>query len=102
MLKFVLKVDHSNDKPNSPTIIQQLNTNYMQIPITQKSATIINRSNPQPNIQNNIRGQQHQTIRSVILPQNYRTAMVSNPRRGLDYRFVLKPLNLPPQVNKIF
>jgi len=102
MLKFVLKVDHSNDKPNSPAVIQQLNTNYMQIPIAQKSATILNRNNPQPNIQNNIRGQQHQTMRSVILPPNYRAAMVSNPLRGLDYRLVLRPLNLPPQVSKMF
>jgi len=94
-------MDHSNDKSSTP-IVQQLNTNYMQIPIVQKSGTILNRTNSQPaNIENNIRGQQHQTIRSVILPPNYRAAMVSTPRKGLDYRLVLKPVNLPPQVSKI-
>jgi len=96
MLKFVLKIDQSNDKPNSPAVIQQFNTNYMQIPIAQKSASLINCTNPQPNIQNNIHGQQHQTLRPLILPPAYRATMLSTPQRGVDYKLVLKPVNLLP------
>ncbi|XP_060845060.1 mucin-2-like isoform X2 [Rhopalosiphum padi] len=96
-------INSTDSKPSSsstPVVsnIQQLNTNYMQIPISQKSGTILTRNNTQPNIENNIRIGQHQTIRSVILPSNYRAAMVSSPRRGVDYRLILKPVirNLPP------
>ncbi|CAI6354004.1 unnamed protein product [Macrosiphum euphorbiae] len=78
--------------------IQQHNTNYMQIPISQKPGTILTRNNSQPNIENNIRIGQHQTIRSVILPSNYRAAMVSSPQRGVDYRLILKPVNIQSQV----
>lgn len=98
-LNSFLKIDHSNDKPSS--VVQQLNTNYLQIPISQKPRTIINQSNSQLNTEN-IRGQQQQTIRSIILPSNYRTAMVSGPRKGADYKLVLKPVNLPPQVSGTF
>lgn len=74
----------------------------MQIPIGQKPGTILTRGNLQPNIENNVRiGQQQQTIRSVILPSNYRAAMVSSPRRGVDYRLILKPVNIQSQVSKI-
>jgi len=102
---FVFKGINSTDsKPSISSTpvsnIQQLNTNYMQIPISQKPGTILARSNSQPNIDNNIRIGQHQTIRSVILPTNYRTAMVSSPRRGVDYRLILKPVNLQSQVSQ--
>ncbi|XP_025196684.1 probable serine/threonine-protein kinase nek3 isoform X2 [Melanaphis sacchari] len=95
-------INSTDSKPSSSNTsvssIQQLNTNYMQIPISQKPGTILTRNNTQPNIENNIRIGQHQTIRSVILPSNYRTAMVSSPRRGVDYRLILKPVirNVPP------
>jgi hypothetical protein len=72
----------------------------MQVPISQKSGTILTRGNLQPNIENNIRiGQQHPTIRSVILPAGYRP-MVSSQRRGVDYRFILKPVNNQLQMRK--
>lgn len=74
----------------------------MQIPIAQKPGTILTRGTLQPNMENNVRiGQQQQTIRSVILPSNYRAAMVSSPRRGVDYRLILKPVNIQSQVSKI-
>lgn len=100
---FVLKGINSTDsKPSTSSSpisnIQQHNANYMQIPISQKPGTILTRNNSQPNIENNIRIGQHQTIRSVILPSNYRTAMVSSPRRGVDYRLILKPVNIQSQV----
>lgn len=106
----MFKVLNSNDsKPNilsTPVSnIQQLNTNFLQIPITQKPGSILTRANLQPSTEtnniNNIRiGQQHPTIRSVILPANYRTAMVSSPQRGVDYRLILKPVNIQsPQTN---
>lgn len=86
--------------------IQQLNTNYVQIPIAQKPASILTRANLQPNTEsnniNNIRiGQQpNPSIRSVILPANYRTAMVSSPQKSVDYRLILKPVNIQsPQTN---
>jgi len=72
----------------------------MQIPISQKPGTILTRNNTQPNNENNIRIGQHQTIRSVILPSNYRAAMVSSPRRGVDYRLILKPVNIQSQVSQ--
>lgn len=77
--------------------IQQLNTNYMQIPIPQKPGTILTRGNTQPSV-----GQQHPTIRSVILPSNYRAAMVSTPRKGVDYRLILKPVNIQLQIRQLY
>lgn len=75
----------------------------MQIPIAQKSGNIISRTNSQSSIESNINniriGQQHQTIKSVILPPNYRTAMMSSPQKGVDYRLVLKPVNIQSQPN---
>jgi len=72
----------------------------MQIPKSQKPGAILTRNNSQPNIENNIHIGQHQTIRSVILPSNYRAAMVSSPRGGVDYRFILKPANIQSQVSQ--
>lgn len=96
----MLKVLNSND--NRPASnIQSLNTNYMQIPMSQKPGTILTRGNLQPNFENNIRiGQQHPTIRSLIIPPGYRP-VVSSPRRGVDYRLILKPVNTQLQVSKI-
>lgn len=84
---------NSNDsKSSTPSTsvsnVQQLNTNYMQIPMAQKPGTILTRNNSQQSI-----GQPNQTIRSVIIPSNYRAAMVS-PRKGLDYRLILKPVSI--------
>lgn len=71
----------------------------MQIPIAQNPGTVINRGNT-PGIDNNVRiGQQHQTIRSVILPSNYRAALAS-PRRGVDYRLILKPVSIHYSITK--
>ncbi|XP_050530241.1 uncharacterized protein LOC126899395 [Daktulosphaira vitifoliae] len=82
------------------TNIQKFGTNYVQIPITQKSGTILSRGNQHPSTDSNVRvGQQQHQIRSLILPPNYRATMVS-PRRGLDYRLILKPVNIQPQVLK--
>lgn len=69
----------------------------MQIPISQKPGTIITRGNSQPSV-----GQQNPTIRSVILPSNYRTAMVSTPRKGVDYRLILKPVNIQLIISQIY
>lgn len=66
----------------------------MQIPISQKPGTIITRTNSPINIENNVRFGQQQTVRSVILPSNYRSAMVSSPRKGVDYRLILKPVSI--------
>lgn len=83
--------------------IQQLGTNYLQIPIAQKPGNIISRTNSQPSIESNINniriGQQHQTIKSVILPPNYRTAVMSSPQKGIDYKLILKPVNIQSQPN---
>ena len=105
MFGVVFKGINSTDsKPSTSSTpvsnIQQLNTNYMQIPINQKPGTILTRNNSQPNIENNIRIGQHQTIRSVILPSNYRAAMVSSPRKGADYRLVFKSVNIQSQVSQ--
>ncbi|XP_050438305.1 uncharacterized protein LOC126844276 isoform X2 [Adelges cooleyi] len=82
------------------TSIQRYSTNYMSIPLTQKPATVLARGGPHPTIDNiRIGPQQHQTIRSLILPSNYRATMVS-PRRGVDYRLILKPVNIQSQVLK--
>lgn len=74
----------------------------MQIPIAQKPGNIINRTNSQSSIESNINniriGQQHQTIKSVILPPNYRT-MMSSPQKGVDYKLILKPVNIQSQPN---
>lgn len=96
---LILKVLNSNDIRPSTSSIQPLNTNYMHIPMSQKSGTIITRGNLQPNIENNIRigQQQHPTIRSVIIPAGYRP-MVSSQRKGVDYRLILKPVNNQLQV----
>ncbi|XP_022168909.1 uncharacterized protein LOC111032763 isoform X2 [Myzus persicae] len=95
-------INSTESKPSTSSTpvsnIQQHNTNYMQIPISQKPGTILTRNNSQPSIDNNIRIGQHQTIRSVILPSNYRATMVSSPRRGVDYRLILKPVNIQSQV----
>lgn len=74
----------------------------MKIPIAQKPGTVLTHSNLQPNIDSNIRIGQHQTIRSVILPPNYRKAMISSPRKGVDYRLILKPVNIQSQVSQIY
>lgn len=100
----MLKVLNSNDiRPSTSSITvsntQQSNTNYMQIPTTQKQETILTCNNSQPDIENNIRFGHHQTIRSIILPSNYRTAMVSSPQKGVDYRLILKPVNIQSPVS---
>lgn len=51
-------------------------------------------------------GQLPQTsIRSVILPANYRSATTNIgtprlPNKGVDYRLILKPVNIQQQVSK--
>lgn len=70
----------------------------MQIPSIPKSGTVLSTNtsklndSPQPR-------PQHQTIRSVIFPSNYRTASVS-PQKGTDCKLVLNSLNVPTQVSK--
>lgn len=74
---MILKVMNSDNQASSSNTtvanMQQLNTNYVQIPITQKSGT---------------NEKQHQTVRSVFLPQNYQ----SSEQTPVDYRLFLKPV----------
>lgn len=70
----------------------------MQIPLIQKSGTVlstnVSKSNDIPQTR-----PQHQTIRSVIFPSNYRTASVT-PQKSTDCKLVLNSLNVPTQVSK--
>lgn len=100
----MLKVLNSNDiRPSTSSITvsntQQSNPNFMQIPTTQKQETIFTYNNSKPDTENNICLGHHQTIRSIILPSNYRTTMVSSPQKGVDYRLILKPVNIQSPVS---
>lgn len=67
----------------------------MQIPLIQKSGTVLS-TNTSTDIQQ--QRPQQQTIRSVILPSNYRTATVS-PQQGTDCKLVLNSINVSTQVS---
>lgn len=103
---FILKVINSSEsRPRTANIpvsnIQRLNSNYMQMTMAQKPGTVITQGGTHPSTDNNVRiGQQQQTIRSVILPSNFRSTMVA-PRRGIDYRLVLKPVNVQSPANRV-
>ncbi|VVC27342.1 Hypothetical protein CINCED_3A021521 [Cinara cedri] len=83
--------DWSNNKNVSISNLQK-NPNYMPIPLIQKSGTLI-----KPNVDIQQQKPQHQSIRSVILPSNYRTNTV-NSQQGTDCKLLLSSLNLPTQV----
>jgi len=66
----------------------------MQIPLIQKSGTNTLRSN----VDNQQPKSQHQSIRSVILPSNYRTAVSS--QQSTDCKLVLNSVNVTTQVRQ--
>lgn len=94
----------SNDWPRSKNVpisnLQKINANYMQIPLIQKPGTILTTNASRPNAVGQQIKSQNQSIRSVILPSNYRTATVSQ-QRGTDGKIVLNSINLPTQVSAV-
>lgn len=86
----------SNDWSRSKnSTLQKLNTNYMQVPLIQKSGTVLSTNN---SVDIQPQKSQQQTVRSVILPSNYRTATVS-PQQGTDCKLVLNSINVSTQVS---
>lgn len=69
----------------------------MQIPIIQKTATVLPARTSVDVRVGQPQRPQHQAIRSVILPSNYRTAM--SPPRATDCRVLLNSINVPTQVS---
>jgi len=68
----------------------------MQIPLIQKSGTVLSTNVIKPNIEIQHQRPQSQSIRSVILPSNYRTATVSQ-QQGTDCKLVLNSINVSSQ-----
>lgn len=68
----------------------------MQIPLIQKSGTVLSTNVKRSNVDNQQQKPQHQSIRSVILPSNYRTATVSQ-QQGTDCKLVLNSINVSTQ-----
>lgn len=86
--------DWSRTKNVPISSLQKINSNYMQIPLIQKSGTNTLRSN----VDNQQPKSQHQSIRSVILPSNYRTAVSS--QQSTDCKLVLNSVNVTTQVRQ--
>jgi len=76
--------------------LQKINTNYMQIPLVQKSGTVLSTNPLKSNVDNQQQKSQPQSIRSVILPSNYRTSV--SPHQGADCKLVLNSINVTTQV----
>jgi len=78
--------DWSRTKNVPISSLQKINTNYMQIPLIQKPGTVLSTNTLRSNVDT-----QHQSIRSVILPSNYRTTV--SPQQGSDCKLVLNSIN---------
>lgn len=92
-----------NDWPRTKNVpissLQKINTNFTQIPLIQKAGTVISTNSIRSNVDIQQQKSQHQSIRSVILPSNYRTASVSQ-QQGTDCKLVLNSINVAPQVSQ--
>lgn len=71
----------------------------------QKSGTVLSTNTIKSNVDNQQQKPQHQSIRSVILPSNYRTATVlssqqSSQQQVTDCKLVLNSINVPSQVSQ--
>lgn len=88
----------SNDWPRTKNVpissLQKVNTNYMQIPLIQKPGTVVSTNTLKSNVDI-----QQQSVRSVILPSNYRTATVSQ-QQGTDCKLVLNSINVGTPVSQ--
>lgn len=72
----------------------------MQIPFIQKSGAVLSTNTIRSNDDIQHQKSQHQSIRSVILPSNFRNATVSS-QQGTDCKLVLNSVNIPTQVSQI-
>jgi len=88
--------DWSHTKNVPISSIQKINTNYMQIPLIQKSGTVLSTNPVKSNVDTQQQQSQQQSIRSVNLPSNYRTAV--SPHQGTDCKLVLNSINVTTQV----
>lgn len=70
----------------------------MQIPLIQKPGTMLSTNTLRSNTDIQQQKSQQQSIRSVILPSNYRTTV--SPQQGTDCKLVLNSLNVPNQVSQ--
>lgn len=70
----------------------------MQIPLMQKPGTALSTNTLKSNVDAQQQKSQHQSIRSVILPSNYRTAV--SPQQGTDCKLVLNSVNVTTQVRQ--
>jgi len=83
--------DWSRTKNVPISSLQKINTNYMQIPLIQKPGTVLSTNTLRSNVDTQQQKSQHQSIRSVILPSNYRTTV--SPQQGSDCKLVLNSIN---------
>jgi len=90
--------DWSRTKNVPISSLQKINTNYMQIPLIQKPGTVLSTNTLRSNVDIQQQKTQQQSIRSVILPSNYRTAV--SPQQGTDCKLVLNSMNAPTQVRQ--
>jgi len=72
----------------------------MQIPLMQKPGTVLSTNTLRSNVDTQQQNSQHQSIRSVILPSNYRTAV--SPQQGTDCKLVLNSINVTTQVRQSY
>lgn len=79
--------------------LQKINTNFMQIPFIQKSGAVLSTNAIRSNVDIQHQKLQHQPVRSVYLPSNFRNATVSS-QQG-DRKLVLNPVSIPTKVSQI-
>lgn len=93
----------SNDWPRTKNVpissLQKVNTNYMQIPLIQKPGTVVSTNTLKSNMDIQQQKPQQQSVRSVILPSNYRTAAVSQ-QQSTDCKLVLNSINVGTPVSQ--
>uniref|UniRef100_A0A2S2Q3N0 Uncharacterized protein n=1 Tax=Sipha flava TaxID=143950 RepID=A0A2S2Q3N0_9HEMI len=98
---FILATNSTNRTKSVPiSSLQKINTNFMQIPFIQKSGTVLSTNTIRSNVDNQHQKSQHQSVRSVILPSNFRNATVTS-QQGTDCKLVLNSVNIPTQVSQI-
>lgn len=90
--------DWSRTKNVPISSLQKVNTNYMQMPLIQNPGTVVSTNPLKSNVDTQQQKSQHQSIRSVILPSNYRTSV--SPQQSTDCKLVLNSINVTTQVRQ--